>query len=111
LVCDGGINYDITGRISYVSQITSQDYGGSFYSKEIDMGTAKDKVIHGLSAFCGSTGRLIIDTDSTSLMFAMKKGANVKRMNIPSSKFTFIFYSGEGFFVDQLKIEYRIKGD
>lgn len=90
-------------------QIHSPYMKGTLNCKEMDFDCAKDKVIHKISMYSELDGILTVKSDIGEKTFKLKKGVNVKRMNIPTSSLWLSFTGGNGFFVDNIKIEYRIK--
>ena len=111
LVCDGGMVSNNAGSIYTISQAEDSNCIVKFSSIDFDMGTAKDKVIHKISAFCQGECILTVQSDCGNYDFILESGANLKRMNLPSSTYSFNFSGNNGFSVYRLKIEYRVKED
>jgi hypothetical protein len=109
LVCDEGIVTDNAGNLFSIVETEALDRTCSFSSVDFDFGNAKDKVIHKISLFSSEDGKMTIQSDCGSSVFTLKKGANEKRTNLPSSTYSLSFSSNRAICPTKIKIEYRIK--
>jgi hypothetical protein len=109
LVCDEGIVTDNLCNLFSIVETAVSDRTCSFSSVDFDFGNAKDKVIHKISLFSSEDGKMTIESDCGSSVFSLKKGANFKRMNIPSTTYSLSFSSNGAIYPSKIKIEYRIK--
>lgn len=111
VISDGGYTMNKNGMLIFIEENGELVKNYSFTSKVLDFGTAKDKVIHEISMICDAAGILTVHGDCGERTFTLKKGSNVKRMNIPSNSFTLTFSGGSKFNAQHIKIKYRIKGE
>ncbi|MBQ8426575.1 MAG: hypothetical protein IJX16_02310 [Clostridia bacterium] len=108
-VCDGGYVYSGNGLVFNMVSDVFPDTVVTFDSIDFDLGTAREKVLHVISFFSLEDGEMVIQSENGSRKFAIKKGANLIRVNIPTKIFKLIFSGKANFTVSQIKIEYRIK--
>lgn len=109
VVCDGGYTIDKQGKLYKIILNPNENTNVIFKSFAFHLGTAKEKIVHVISLFSQQDGEMIFVSEYGSKTFNLKKGANVKRMNLPAKNFQLVFSGQTGFHISQIRIEYRIK--
>lgn len=111
VVCDGGYITDSDGKTLYMMDDNGQPFGELFWqSKSFDFGVPYGKQLAEISLYTSADCTFTVNGEFGEKKFFLKKGYSIRRLNLPSRKFSFTLSTATegGFYVRDLKLKYRV---